>query len=234
MPNEEEAVAKPNSANVGQYVCHLCGGWQTLVGASVEFLPFIDHLIQHLCLMKHPKLSQRRIVGDQIWFLDPDTNEMIYGLLPYEPSSKEWKRLLEKREKILPQAKFFLLDIADWLAKALLSLEGLKSIVVSNLFAADQLVKLVQTLPPELHEQREYLLNHREKLEQTGMDPKWLGTPGRQAEFVSRSMAGARWGLSPSSSREMIRQIEREPREEVLQTLKIHGERGWWNRAGEA
>jgi len=31
--------------------------------------------------------------------------------------------------------------------------------------------------------------------------------PGSQVEFVARSMAGAKWGVPPSSSREYIRRI---------------------------
>ena len=184
-------------------------------------------------MLEHPKLKSPRLVGDQIWYQLPDTKEMICGLPPYEPDSEEWKRLLEKGRKILPQAKFFLLDIADWLEKALASLEALNSIKKSDLLAAEELAKLVQTLPQEFQEQREYLLNHRERLQDTGMDTKWLGTSGRQAGFVARSMAGARWNISPSSSREMIRQMARNPRGPSLRKLKIQGERGWWEPVDE-
>ena len=179
--------------------------------ASGMFLPFIDHLIGDLALMENRKLREPRVVGDQIWYQLPETNEIICGLPAYDPESAEWKRLLENGQKILPEASFFLLDIADWLEKALFSLEQITSITTSDLFAADQLVRLVQGLAPEFKEQREYLLKFQEALKAAGMDPKWLTTPGRQAQFVARSMAGARSGLSPSTSREMIRQMELNP-----------------------
>jgi len=141
---------------------------------------------------------------------------------------------LEDGRKILPQATFFLLDIADWLEKALSSLQGLDGIGKSDVLTAEQVVKLVQTITPEFQEQREYLLNYEGKLKDTGMDPKWLTGPGRQAGFIARSMAGARWGLSPSSSREMIRQMEQNPRGPALRKLKIREERRWWEPEEEA
>jgi hypothetical protein len=45
MQNEFEPVANRNEAGFVQYVCQLCGGYRTLIGASDKFLPFIDHLI---------------------------------------------------------------------------------------------------------------------------------------------------------------------------------------------
>jgi hypothetical protein len=233
MQNEFEPVANRDAAGFVQYVCQLCGGYRTLIGASKKFLPFIDHLIGDLCLLEHPKLKHPRRVGDEIWFQLPGTTEMICGLPTYDPDSEEWKRLMENGQKILPQAQFFLIDIAEWLEKALLSLEALNSIKVSDLFAAEELVKLVQTLPPEFEEQREYLLKYPEKLKDTGMDPKWLTGPDRQAGFVARSLAGARWDLSPSSSREMIRQAAKNRRGPSLRKLKIQGERGWWDPVDE-
>ena len=228
MQNEFEPVANRNAAGFVLYVCQVCGGYQTLIGASDKFLPFIDHLIGDLALLEHPKLQNPRLVGDRIWYQLPETNEIICGLPPYNPDAEAWKRLLENGQKILPQARFFLLDIADWLEKALSSLEGLGCIGTSDVLAAEQVVKLVQTLTTEFQEQRDYLLNYEEKLKETGMDPKWLTGRGRQAGFIARSMAGARWGLSPSSSREMIRQTEQNPRGPSLRKLKIQDERRWW------
>ncbi len=233
MQNEFEPVAIRNGAGFVQYVCQACGGYQTLIGASDKFLPFIDHLICDLALLEHPKLQSPRLAGDQIWYQLPATHEMICGLPSYNPDSEEWKRLLDNGQKILPQAQFFLIDIAEWLEKALLSLEALNSIKESDLMAAEELTNLVRTLPQEFEEQREYLLIYQEKLKDTGMDPKWLTGPGRQAGFVARSMAGARWDLSLSSSREMIRKIAKNPRGPLLRKLKIQGERGWWEPVDE-
>jgi|SRR5215469_3704624 len=234
MQNDFEPVANRDTAGFVFYVCQACGGYQTLIGASDKFLPFIDHLISDLALLEHRKLQNPRHVGDQIWYQLPETNEIICGLPPYNPDAEEWKRLLEDGRKILPQATFFLLDIADWLEKALSSLEGLDGLGKSDVLTAKQVVKLVQRLTPEFQEQREYLLNYEEKLKDTGMDPKWLTGPGRQAGFIARSMAGARWRLSPSSSREMIRQMEQNPRGPSLRKLKIRKEHRWWEPEEEA
>jgi len=234
MQNEFEPVANRDAAGFVLYVCQVCGGYQTLIGASNKFLPFIDHLIGDLAQLEHPKLKNPRLVDDQIWYQLPETNEIICGLPPYKPDAEEWKRLLEDGRKILPQATFFLLDIADWLEKALSSLQGWDGLGKSDVLTAEQVVKLVQTLAPEFQEQREYLLKYEEKLKDTGMDPKWLTGPGRQAGFIARSMAGARWGLSPSSSREMIRQMEQNPRGPSLRKLKIREERRWWEPEEEA
>jgi hypothetical protein len=234
MQNEFEPVANRDEAGFVQYVCQLCGGYRTLIGASTKFLPFIDHLIRDLALLENPKLREPRLVGDQIWYQLPESNETIWGLPAYDPDSAEWKRLLANRQKILRQAMFFLLDIADWLEKALSPLGGLACLGTSDLLTAEQVVKLVKTLTPEFQEQRDYLLHYEEKLKDTGMDPKWLTGPDRQADFIARSMAGARWDLSPSSSREMIRQMARNARGESLRKLKIQAERRWWEPEEEA
>jgi len=98
---------------------------------------------------------------------------VIHGLPEYDPDSPAWKRFLKKGEKLLPQARVFLPDIADWLEKALESIELLNSIAQSDVLVAEQLVNLVQALPAEFQEPRGYLLKHEEKLKDTGMDPKW-------------------------------------------------------------
>ena len=227
--NEEEPVAKRIEGNLVEYVCPICGGWDRLCEVYGAFLPFIDHLIRHLGLRQLRELSQPFLgPRDKIWFQNPDTFEVIFGLPEYEPDSPPWQRLLKKGEKLLPQAKVFLPDVADWLERALASIEQLNFIVQSDLLTAGQLVELVKGLPEEFKEQREYLLKYEDKLKDTGMDPKWLKSAGRQASFVAASMAGARWGLSPSTSREFVRQIRRNPRGPTLRALKIVKERYWW------
>jgi hypothetical protein len=228
MPNELEPVAKRKEGNLVEYVCPLCGGWDALCEVYHEFLLFIDHLIRDLCIVEDPRLNRPVVVGNDVWFVNPGKNEVICGLPAYHPNSPRWKELLEKGQKIPPQARFFLPDIADWLEKALVPIEGLSSIEKSDLFAADQLFRFVQALPPEFQEQREYLLKYEERLKDTGTDPKWLGTPGRQAGFVAHSMAGARWGLTTSTSREMIRQTNPTLRREALRTIRIQERGRWW------
>jgi len=108
MQNDFEPVANPNAAGFVQYVCQACGGYQTLIGASDKFLPFVDHLIGDLALLKHPKLKNPCPGGDdEIWYQLPETNEMICGLPPYNPDSAEWKRLLENGQKIRDERRWW-------------------------------------------------------------------------------------------------------------------------------
>jgi hypothetical protein len=228
MQNEEPPVAKRIQPNLIEYTCPRCRGYD-LEGVFYAFLPLVDHLIQHLCLDQIRELSEPlHGANDEAWFRNPDTFEVIHGLPLYEPDSPPWKRFLKKGEKLLPQARLFLPDIANWLGKALDSIEPLNSIAQSDVLVAEQLTKLSQGLTPEFQEQREYLLKSEEKLKDVGMDPKWPRLPGRQARFVADSMAGARWKLTPSTSRELVRQIRRNPRSPTLRILNIRQERYWW------
>lgn len=206
MCDEEAPHAKREEGKIGQYVCDECSGWTT--GALFStFLDWIDHKIDHLCRSQHPKLSRPMMVDDRIWYRLPDKDQIIPGLPSYEPNSPEWNKILDKKEKILPQAAVFLPYVAAWLANALRCIEELNSIATSDLFAAEKVVKLVQSLPDEFSEQRDYLLSHEQLLRDTAMDPKWSRRAGQQALFIAKSMAGARWGLTPSTSREMIRKL---------------------------
>jgi hypothetical protein len=136
--------------------------------------------------------------------------------------------LLGKNRKILPQAETFLLDIGNWLEVALASLVELNAIKKSDLKTADALVLLIKSLGKEFSEQREYLLQHGASLEDTGTDPKWLARPGNQARFVADSMGGARWGLTTSSSREMIRKTNPVIRRQAFKSLKLKLDGDWW------
>jgi hypothetical protein len=228
MPNEQEPIAKMLGDNLVEYVCPKCG-WYDLAGVFNEFLPFVDHLIQDYCLVHHPLLSRPIVQPNGIvWFQKPGTNELILGLPTYEPNAPEWKVLLRNKEKLFPEAKLFLPDIARWLERALLSVDELNFIQTSNLQTAEKLVSLATGLTEEFREQRNYLLNQRDRLEGTGMDPKWTGKPGKQAAFIARSMAGARWGLTSSSSREMIRLVKPSERKDTLKKLKIPWHPFWW------
>jgi hypothetical protein len=228
MQNEEQPIAKRRQGNLVEYICRQCGDYDR-EGVFYAFLPFIDHLIGHLCLEQLRELSQPfHGANDEAWYRNPDTFDVIPGLPLYEPESLPWKRFLKKGEKLLPQAKVFLPDIADWLGKALDSIEPLNSILQSDVLVAEQLIQLSQGLTPEFQEQREYLLKCEEKLKDVGKDPKWPRLRGRQASFVGKSMAGARWKLTPSTSRELVRQIRRNPRGPTLRILNIRQERYWW------
>jgi hypothetical protein len=228
MQNEEQPIAKRRQGNLVEYGCRLCGDYDR-EGVFYAFLPFVDHLIGDLCLRQLRELSQPfHGPNDEAWYRNPDTFDVIHGLPGYEPDSPPWKRFLKRGEKLLPQAKLFLPDIADWLGKALDSIEPLNSIAQSDVLVAEKLIKFSQELAPEFQEQREYLLKCEKKLKDVGMDPKWPRLRGRQASFVGESMAGARWRLTPSSSRELVRQIRLNSRGPTLRILNIRQERYWW------
>ena len=143
--------------------------------------------------------------------------------------SSAWKRFLKRKERLLPQAKFFLPDLADWLEKALTTVEGIQALEASSLFVADQLLSLVATLSSEFDEQKQYFLEFAETLKETAMDPKWQGSwPGRSG-FVAASMADARWDLTPSSSREMVRQERLKQRGQRLRNIWIAHPHRWWD-----
>jgi hypothetical protein len=229
MQNEGEPVAKRKEGSFVEYVCPVCGGWDGLCAVFPAFLLFVDHLIGHLCLKELRELSQPFPgASGEALFRNPDTYEVMHSPPEYRPDSLVWRQFLTKGQKLLPQAKVLLPGIADWLEKALASIEQLKSIKQSGLLAAERLVELVKELPAAFQEQREYLLGHEEKLKDTGMDPKWKSKPDEQARFVARSLAGARWGLKPSTSREFIRQATRSPRGSLLESLGLKKEGRWW------
>ena len=232
MQNEASRIANRIEGNLVEYICPNCGGYLTGEGIFRAFLPLVDHLITELCLAELRELSQP-FIGNSLtgglWFRDPDTGDVVFGLSGYDPDSPEWKRFLKPREKLLPQAKAFLPDIADWLEKALKTIEGLSSLGRSSLFVADRLVSFVRALPPEFADQKEYLRRFEEKLKETGMDTKWEGcSPGRAA-FVGASLAGARWDLTPSTSRELVRQERLKLRAERFKKIGIVDPHRWWD-----
>jgi hypothetical protein len=228
MGNEREPIAKKCENGQIQYTCPICGGWNRGCEVYYLFLPFIDHLIRDLCVLQHPMLKHPRIVNEEIWYEIPGTINLLPGLSRYNPQSPDWKMLLGEKKKIHSQAEIFLPDISDWLKEALVSLEDLNSIQKSDILTAARLITLVESLDAGFQEQRDYLLNCKSHLEETGTDPKWLAKPGNQARFVADSMAGARWGLATSSSREMIRTVVPSERQKGFAGLKIPFRRLWW------
>lgn len=230
MSNQVVTVAKRTASDQTEYTCPVCGGFDRLCETYVSFLPFVDHLIADLCVMQHPMLSDPVFVDGQTWFRVPGTNKLIPGLPPYSPDSPQWLELLGKNKKILPQAQIFLADIGDWLQAALESVEVLNEIKTSDVTTAERLVSAIRSLGDEFGEQRNYLLQHNQSLEDTGTDPKWLARVGNQARFVADSMAGARWHLTSSSSREMIRKTKANVtvRREAFRLLRIQPSDFWW------
>lgn len=233
MPDQREPVAKKIAANTVEYVCPRCG-WYDMTGVFREFLPFIDHLVQDLALKFHPTLSQPIVQASGIiWFQRPATNNLILGLPPYSPDSAEWEVLLSKNEKLLPQAKLFLGDIASWLEQALNEIEELNHVKTSNIETAEQLLLLVKQLGEQFQEQQTYLLKYPDSLRGVATDPKWTGKEGKQASFIARSYAGARWKLTSSGSREMIRTVDQAARKEAIRYLKLGSNSSWWHPTPE-
>ena len=228
MENEGNPVAKWNKEGFVEYTCALCGGWEALGEVYQAFLPFIDHLIQDLCFLELPELSRPFPMNDETWYRHPATSEVIQGLPPYRPNSPDWQRFRSHGEKLVAPAKMFLPDVADWIVKSLDSSEELRSITQSDLIAVERLTKIVENLESEFREQREYLLGHKEKMEETATDVKWPKRSGTQAEFVGMCMAGARWNLAPLGCRELIRKMKINPRGPSLRKLGIQRERYWW------
>jgi hypothetical protein len=173
-------------------------------------------------------LSEPKIVEGELWFRVPGIRNLIPGLPRYSPDSPEWRELLGRNKKILPEAEIFLLDIGNWLEMALASIADLNTIQKSDLTTTESLVLLIGSLGAEFREQKDYLLQHQQTVADTGTDPKWLARPGNQARFVAHSMAGARWKLATSSSREMIRKSSPSSRKRAFQTLKISPREDWW------
>jgi hypothetical protein len=229
MVNEREPIAKMLENGQIEYSCPICGGWDLGCEVYGSFLPFIDHLIRDLCVLQHPMLRHPRIVNDEIWYQIPGTTRLLPGLSAYDPASPDWKELLGNRRKIHTQAEVFLPDIGDWLERALIEIKELNEIKTSDVFAAERLFSLVEKLDGRLKEQKNYLLEYKHVLNQTGTDPKWLAKAGNQARFVADSMAGARWRLTTSSSREMIRVASPSERKSAFAALKIPFRRFWWN-----
>ncbi len=165
----------------------------------------------------------------RVWFQNVSRNKLILGLPNYSPESPEWNALLVKGQKMLPQAKLFLADIADWLEMALISIdEELNFLAKSDVLTAEVLIARIGNLSHSYQDQQSYLQNYEEAIVGIGTDPKWTGKKGKQARFVARSFAGARWGLASSSSREMIRIIKPSEKKKAFEELRIPFRGFWW------
>ncbi len=210
MKNKEEVAAKHSEGYFGKYNCRWCRPSPQFI----LFLLFIDHLILHEYMSKREPPEKPPGMDDSLWCHQEAMRRnpgkaphLVEPLPPYWVSPFAWREPTEARPpKVFPEQKRFLPHVADWLKNALKSLPVLDTIDESHVLVAEQLLDLVKELPLEFQEQRQYLLEHEEKLEETGKDPKWLRKPGTQARFIAESMAGARWKLAPSTSREYIRQ----------------------------
>ncbi len=221
MKNQGEAAAKHSEGYFGKYKCRCCRPSRPFI----LFLPFIDHLILHEYMSKREPPEKPPDMDDSLWcHLEARRRNpgkaphLVEPLPPYWVSPLAWREPTKGRQRqVLPEQRRFLPYVADWLENALESLPALNNITESSILVADQLVELVKHFPEEFQEQRGYLLRYEETLKDTGMDQGWPPRPGEQPAFVAESMAGARRGLTPSTSREYIRQEKKAGTSKTLQ-----------------
>lgn len=192
MEEQENTAAKRKKREFWQK-CPICVRNKATSPEFREFLPLIEHMETHL--QPEPQPVKRK-PGATLTELD------VLAL------QSGWDILDVPKKKIADQAQVLLVFVADWLQDALATCPEINNILTSNLTVADQLVDLVGNLAEQFAEQRAYFLKYEDRLRDTGMDPKWPRTRGSQVGFIAQSMAGAKWGLSPSSSREYVRQIQ--------------------------
>jgi hypothetical protein len=195
MEKKEETAAKAGNADFGGYACRWCGRFDadgvTWISSCVfqEFIGLMDHLIRD------------HMEFDRLWEQQKDA---------FSLGEPQILRVAPLGSVPIPEAKQFLTAVSDWLKPALESIPGLESTTDSSMLVAEQLVSDVRKLSEEVREQREYLLENEQALRDTAMDPKWPRRAGDNIiVFVAESMAGARWGYKPTSSREFIRQHRR-------------------------
>ena len=215
MQNQEEKAAKTKEQQ-SWGKCPICEQ------EFKDFLPLIKHVEEH---------RRRESQAVKIEFGEDNylQKEIEREFLPRAPAkTAESLRLSAgkaSKRKVAPGTRDLLPSVADWLQEALMSFPEINTIVTSDLKVAKQLIGFARRLPDNFREQREYLLKYQERLEETGTDPKWLRKPGNQVRFVAESMAGAEWNLTPSTSREFIR--EHKPRKSAI---PAHDQR-WWQQS---
>jgi len=214
MENQQERAAKKGEA-LSWRKCPICGQ------EFEAFLPLIKHV-------EEDSRRESQMVKIELGAKDYLAKKIAQEFLPFLQGSGAERRRGRRqsgvsKRKVADEAKGLLWMVADWVEQALASFPDISSIVTSDVKVAEELVGLAQRLPDNFLEQRDYLLKHQERLRETGMDPKWPRKPGRQIRFVSESMAGAEWNLSPSTSREFIRQTK--PRKSAMPAVPQR----WWD-----
>ena len=213
MQNQEEKAAK-KGAQLFWRKCPICAQ------EFKDFLPPIKHLEEHRRRESQPiKIElgaddylQKAIARE--FFQGTETDKNIL-----RPTGGAAKR------KFAADAKGLLVAVADWLQEALMTFSDINSLLTSDVKVAERLAGFASRLPDVFREQRDYLLKHRERLKETGMDPKWPRKAGSQIRFVAESMAGAEWNLTPSTSREFIR--EHKPRKSAIPAQ----DQRWWEQS---
>ena len=199
MQNQEEGAAKKREGLFWRK-CPICGQ------EFNDFLPAIKHMEEHL---RHESQMVKIELGAKDYLAKRIAQEFSPNFQGTKTDSKQGpSQSRTSKRKFADEAKGLLSVVGDWLEQALTTFSEINSIVTSNLKVAEDLVSCACRLPDNFREQRDYLLKHQERLQETGMDPKWPRKAGGQIRFVAESMAGAEWNLSPSTSREFIRQTK--------------------------
>ena len=219
MEKQEENAAK-KEGELSWRKCPICGQ------EFKDFLPLIKHLEEHSRLesqMVKIELGAKdylakRIAQEFSPFIQGTNSDRKQG--PRQPRAS--------KRRFAEEAKRLLSVVADWLEQGLTTFSEINSIITSNVKVAEQLMGLARRVPDEFREQRDYLLKHQARLKETGMDPKWPRKAGGRIRFVAESMAGAEWNLSPSTSREFIRQ--RKPRKGAIPAVPQR----WWDPGSRA
>ncbi len=213
MQNQEEKAAK-KGAQLFWRKCPICAQ------EFKDFLPLIKHLEEH-----RRRESQRIKIelGADDYLQKAIAREFFQG-------TETDKNILRPtggaaKRKFAADAKGLLVAVADWLQEALMTFSDINSLLTSDVKVAERLAGFASRLPDVFREQRDYLLKHRERLKETGMDPKWPRKAGSQIRFVAESMAGAEWNLTPSTSREFIR--EHKPRKSAIPAK----DQRWWEQS---
>jgi len=217
MPNPEEGGAKKEET-LSWRKCPVCAQ------EFQDFLPLIKHLEEH-----RRRESQRVKIE-----LGADDYLQKAIMREFFPGTETDKNMLRPaggaaKRKFAVDAKGLLVVVADWLQEALMTIPEINTLLTSDLKVADQLVGFASRLLDNFREQRDYLLKYRERLKETGMDPKWPRKAGSQIRFVAESMAGAEWDLTPSTSREFIR--EQKPGKSAI---PAKDQRWWEPSSGES
>lgn len=187
--------------------CPICIRGNSVSPDFSEYLPWIRHLIEHL----------------------QDESDPFYWWL--HDNSQENRKKVFAESKISQAAKSFLPLIAKWLEAALQTLPNINDLAGSGTLTAGKLLAIVQTQSAEFAEQKRFLLDHSNQLEDTETDSRWPRREVRRIGFVAESMAGADWGLTPSSSREYIRKQDPKSLKLLADQLGFQEDAKWWERS---
>ncbi len=218
MENQEENAAKKEE-ELSWRKCPICGQ------EFKDFLPLIKHLEEH-------SRRESQMVKIELGAKDYLAKRIAQEFSLFNQGTSDRKQGARQprasKRKFAEEAKGLLSVVADWLEQGLTTCSEINSIITSNVKVAEQLVGLARRVPDEFREQRDYLFKHQARLKETGMDPKWPRKAGGRIRFVAESMAGAEWNLSPSTSREFIRQ--RKPRKGAIPAVPQR----WWDPGSRA